>query len=94
MWTTSRFKIETIRRIRGTQPFFFTWIGVSDNLFKRETKNVKDYRITQLMFSIYLEQWIIPPPSENITGSFFVCGINFVGITGKIGTMFTGNNFW
>ena len=35
-----------------------------------------------------------PPPSKNITGSFFVSGINFVGITGKIGNMVTGNNVW
>ena len=34
------------------------------------------------------------PPSKNITGSFFVCGINLVGVTRKIGNMVTGNNFW
>ena len=34
----------------------------------------------------------VPPPSINITGSFFVCGINFIGITGKIGNVVTGNN--
>ena len=32
----------------------------------------------------------VPPPSKTITGSFFVCGINFVGITRKIGNMVTG----
>ena len=41
------------------------------------------------------EAYCSTPPSKNITGSFFVvCGINFVGITGKIGNMVTGNNFW
>ena len=33
------------------------------------------------------------PPSKNITGSFFVCGINFVGVTRKIGNLVTGNHF-
>ena len=41
-----------------------------------------------------IEEFLLPPPSKNITGSFFVSGINFVGTTGKIGNMVTGNNFW
>ena len=37
---------------------------------------------------------ILPPPPKILPAAFFVCGINFVGITGKIGNMVTGNNFW
>ena len=42
------------------------------------------------------EEWIFDqyPPLQNITGSFFVCGMNFVGITRRIGNMVAGNNFW
>ena len=36
-----------------------------------------------------------PPPSKNITGSFFLfVELILSGITGKIGNMVTGNNFW
>ena len=39
-------------------------------------------------------QYCHPPPSKNITDSFFVSGINFVGISRKIGNMVTNFNFW
>ena len=35
-----------------------------------------------------------PPPPKILPAAFFVFGIKFVGITGKIGNMVTGNNFW
>ena len=36
----------------------------------------------------------LPPPSKKITGVFYIYGINFGGITGKIGNVVTGNNSW
>ena len=40
------------------------------------------------------EESEVPPPPKMLPAAFFVCGINFVGITGKIGNIVTGNNFW
>ena len=34
------------------------------------------------------------PPLQKYYWQIFVCGINFVGITGKIGNMVTRNHFW